>query len=130
MQVYTLGKILGYRTVYSSYNFSDQLTFPMQPLTIARHNLILNLGPLTARIGLKTEGSRVVTTVDEGGSLVDNYLKDHTSLDVNVSFRIKFRDTAASVGIFGQNINDDSQALEGISIYDKRVYLSMGLEWR
>ena len=130
MQVYTLGKILGYRSVYSSYNFSDQLTFPMQPLTIARHNLILNLGPLTARIGLKTEGSRVVTTVDEGGSLVDNYLKDHTSLDVNVSFRIKFRDTAASVGIFGQNINDDSQALEGISIYDKRVYLSMGLEWR
>ena len=130
MQVYTLGKILGYRSVYSSYNFSDQLTFPMQPLTIARHNLILNLGPLTARIGLKTEGSRVVTTVDEGGSLVDNYLKDHTSLDVNVSFRIKFRDTAASVGIFGQNLNDDSQALEGISIYDKRVYLSMGLEWR
>ena len=71
-----------------------------------------------------------MTTVDEGGSLVDNYLKEHNSLDVNVSFRIKFRDTAASVGIFGQNLNDDSQALEGISIYDKRVYLSMGLEWR
>ena len=61
---------------------------------------------------------------------MDNYLKDHTSVDVNISCRIKFRDTAASVGIFGQNLNDDSQALEGISIYDKRVYLSMGLEWR
>ena len=130
MQVYTLNKRLGYRSVYSAYNFSDQLTFPMQPLTIARHNIIFNLGPVNARIGLKTEGSRIMTTVDEGGSLVDNYLKEHTSLDVNLSCRIKFRDTAASVGIFGQNLNDDSQALEGISIYDKRVYLSMGLEWR
>jgi hypothetical protein len=36
----------------------------------------------------------------------------------------------ASVAIFGQNLNDDSQTLDGVSIYDKRIYLSMGLEWK
>ena len=70
-----------------------------------------------------------MTTVDKNGSLTNNYLQEHRSLDVHISCRLRFRDFAASVGIFGQNINDDSQTLEGVSVYDKRVYLSMGLEW-
>ena len=71
-----------------------------------------------------------MTTVDSDGALANNYLRGHRSLDVNVSYQISFNDYALSIGIFGQNLNDDSQALEGISIIDKRVYLSMGLEWK
>ena len=129
MQVFTFHKRLGFSSVYSLYNFSDQLTFSLQPAEIGRHNIILSLGPLSARLGVKNEGSRVMTTVDKNGSLTNNYLQEHRSLDVHISCILRFRDFAASVGIFGQNINDDSQTLEGVSVYDKRVYLSMGLEW-
>ena len=129
MEVFTFHKRLGFSSVYSLYNFSDQLTFSLQPAEIGRHNIILSLGPVTARVGLKNEGSRVMTTVDKNGSLTNNYLQEHRSLDVHISCRIRFTDFAASVGIFGQNLNDDSQTLEGVSVYDKRVYLSVGLEW-
>ena len=79
---------------------------------------------------MKNEGGRALTTVSRSGSLIENYLKEHQSLDVNISYKINFRKFLASVAIIGQNLNDDSQTLDGVSIYDKRVYLSMGLEWK
>ena len=130
VEVLTLSDILGFRSIYSSYNYSDQLSFPMQPVTISRNSVSLNIGALSARVAMKNEGGRVLTTVSGSGNLTDNYLKEHQSLDVNISYKIKFRDFLASVAIFGQNLNDDSQSLDGVSIYDKRVYLSMGLEWK
>ena len=102
----------------------------MQPVAISRNSVGLNIGALSVRVSMKDEGGRVLTTVNSSGSLTDNYLKEHQSLDVNISYKIKFRDFLASVAIFGQNLNDDSQSLDGVSIYDKRIYLSMGLEWK
>ena len=130
LQLFNANKWLGYKAAYSSYTFSDQLSFPMQPAAIFRQSVVIDLGNFSARVGLKNEGSRIVTTVDSDGALANNYLKGHRSLDVNVSYQLSFRDYGLSIGIFGQNLNDDSQALEGISIFDKRVYLSMGLEWK
>ena len=130
LQLFSANKWLGYKAAYSSYTFSDQLSFPMQPAVISRQSVVVDLGNISARVGLKNEGSRIVTTVDGDGALVNNHLKGHRSFDVNVSYQLSFSDYALSIGIFGQNLNDDSQALEGISIFDKRVYLSMGLEWK
>ena len=130
MELLTLNELLSFRSIYSSYNYSDQLSFPMQPISISRNSISLNLGLLSAKLALKDEGGRVLTTVNSDGALVNNYLKEHRSVDVNISYKIKFRDFTTSVAIFGQNLNDDSQSLDGISIYDKRVYLSMGLEWK
>jgi len=130
MEVLTLNELLSFRSIYSSYNYTDQLSFPMQPISISRNSVSLNLGSLSAKLALKDEGARVLTTVNSDGDLVNNYLKEHRSVDVNISYKIKFRDFTTSVAIFGQNLNDDSQSLDGISIYDKRIYLSMGLEWK
>ena len=60
----------------------------------------------------------------------NNYLEDYQSFDINASYLINFRDFKASVAIFGQNLNDNSQVLEGISIFDKRFYLSLGIQWK
>ena len=130
VEVLTLSDMLGFRSIYSSYNYSDQLSFPMQPVAISRNSVGLKIGALSVRVTMKNEGGRVLTTVSSSGNLTNNYLKEHQSLDVNISYKIKFRDFMASVAIFGQNLNDDSQSLDGVSIYDKRVYLSMGLEWK
>ena len=130
MEVLTLSDMLSFRSIYSSYNYSDQLSFPMQPIAISRNSVGLNIGALSARVAMKNEGGRVLTTVSSSGRLTDNYLKEHQSLDVNISYKIKFRGFMASIAIFGQNLNDDSQSLDGVSIYDKRLYLSMGIEWK
>ncbi|MBE76604.1 MAG: hypothetical protein CMG41_02575 [Candidatus Marinimicrobia bacterium] len=130
MEVLTLSDMLSFRSIYSSYNYSDQLSFPMQPIAISRNSVGLNIGALSARVAMKNEGGRVLTTVSSSGRLTDNYLKEHQSLDVNISYKIKFRDLMFSIAIFGQNLNDDSQSLDGVSIYDKRLYLSMGIEWK
>ncbi len=130
VKLFNTNKWLGYKASYSSYTFSDQLSFPMQPAAISRQSIVANLGNFSARVGLKKEASRIVTTVGGDGALVNNYLNGHRSLDLNVSYQLTFSDYALSISIFGQNLNDDSQALDGISIFDKRVYLSMGLEWK
>ena len=129
MELLTINELLSLRSIYSFYNYSDQLSFPMQPISISRNSISLNLGLLSAKLALKDEGGRGLTTVNSDGALVNNYLKEHGSVDVNISYKIKFRDFTTSIAIFGQNLNDDSQSLDGSSIYDKRVYLSVGVEW-
>ena len=43
---------------------------------------------------------------------------------------MKLNDSLFSFGIFGQNLNDKSQTLDGISIFDKRIFISIGCEWK
>ena len=88
------------------------------------------LGSIRVKVSFKKEGSRVLTTIGDNGILENNYLEDYQSFDINASYLINFRDYKASIAIFGQNINDDSQVLEGISIFDKRFYLSLGIQWK
>ena len=129
MHFNTFNNKLGFKSIYSSYNFSDQLTFQLQPRTISRQYIILSIGSFKARFGIKNEGKRVMTTFDRTNSMVNNYLDKHRSIDISLSHIVKFREFKFSVGVFGQNLNDDSQVLDGISVFDKRIYVSMGLEW-
>ena len=129
MQFNTFYNKLGFKSIYSSYNFSDQLTFQLQPRTISRHYIILNIGSFKARFVIKNEGKRVMTTLSKERSMVNNYLDKHSSMDISLSHSLTFRDFIFSLGLFGQNLNDDSKVLDGISIFDKRIYVSIGLEW-
>ena len=129
-ELFTLNDLLGLRSIYSAYNYSDQLSFPMQPISSLRNSIMVNLGNMRVKVSLKKEGSRVLTTIGDDGVLENNYLEDYQSFDINASYLINFRDFKASVAIFGQNLNDDSQVLEGISIFDKRFYLSLGIQWK
>ena len=128
-ELFTLNDLLGFRSIYSAYNYSDQLSFPMQPISSLRNSIMVNFGRMRVKVSLKKEGSRVLTTIGNDRVLENNYLEDYQSFDINASYLINFRDFKASVAIFGQNLNDDSQVLEGISIFDKRMYLSLGLQW-
>ncbi len=129
-ELFTLNDLLGFRSIYSAYNYSDQLSFPMQPISSLRNSIILDFGNMRAKVSFKKEGSRVLTTIGDDGVLENNYLEDYQSFDINASYLINFRDFKASVAIFGQNLNDDSQVLEGISIFDKRFYISLGIQWK
>ena len=102
----------------------------MQPISSLRNSIIVDFGNLKAKVSFKKEGSRVLTTIGDDGVFDNNYLGDYQSFDINASYQINFGDYKASIAIFGQNLNDDSQVLEGISIFDKRFYLSLGIQWK
>ena len=129
-EVFTIKKMLGFRSIYSLYNYSDQLSFSMQPLSILRNNILFKWGSFQAKITLKKEGRRVLSTINSLGELENNYLSDYQALDAHVSYVFSIGDYKANVAIFGQNLNDKSQVLEGISIFDKRVFFSLGFQWR
>ncbi len=129
-EVFTIKKMLGFRSIYSVYDYSDQLSFSMQPLSILRNNILFNLGSFQAKITLKKEGRRVLSTINSLGELENNYLSDYQALDVHFSYVFSIGDYKANVAIFGQNLNDKSQVLQGISIFDKRVFISVGFQWR
>ena len=129
-EVFTFKKIIGFRSIYSAHDYSDQLSFPMQPLSILRNNILFELGPFQAKITLKKEGKRVLSTISSSGELENNYLSKYQSLDAHVSYVFSIGDYEANVAIFAQNLNDKSQVLEGVSIFDKRVFLSVGFQWK
>jgi len=129
-ELFTLNDLLGFRSIYSAYNYSDQLSFPMQPISSLRNSIMFDLGNMKVKVSFKKEGSRVLNTIGDDGVLENNYLEDYQSFDINASYLINFRDYKASIAIFGQNLNDDSQVLEGISIFDKRFYFSLGIQWK
>ena len=129
-EVFTIKKILGFRSIYSVYDYSDQLSFSMQPLSILRNNILFKLGSFQAKITLKKEGRRVLSTINSLGELENNYLSDYQAIDAHISYVFSIGDYKANVAIFGQNLNDRSQVLQGISIFDKRVFISVGFQWR
>ena len=50
-----------------SFTYSDQLSFPMQPLNMLRNSIEFNVGSFKAKVTFKSEGSRVLTTIGEEG---------------------------------------------------------------
>ena len=75
-ELFTLNDLLGFRSIYSAYNYSDQLSFPMQPISSLRNSIIVNVGNMRVKVSLKKEGSRVLTTIGDDGVLENNYLED------------------------------------------------------
>ena len=69
-----VGDFLGFRTIYSAYTYSNQLSFPMQPMNILRNSVLVSLGSLNIKATLKKEGPRILTTIGGEGVLENNYL--------------------------------------------------------
>ena len=116
-------------TGYALYNMSDRSAFPMQPDDMLKNTLNFNWKGFSIMLGSRKESARVITTIDPNGNLVDNRLDPHMAIDGNLSFYLPFKRFTGSFGVSGRNLLGESQFLEGISIFDRRIYLNFGVEW-
>ena len=116
-------------TAYALYNMSDRSAFPMQPDDMLKNTLNFNWKGFSIMLGSRKESARVITTIDPNGNLVDNRLDPHMAVDGNLSFYLPFKRFTGSFGVSGRNLLGESQFLEGISIFDRRIYLNFGVEW-
>ena len=116
-------------TAYALYNLSDRSAFPMQPTEMLKNTLTFNWGGLSVMLGSRKENARVLSTIDPDGHLRNNRLDPHLAVDGHISIYLPLKKFTGSLGISGRNLMGESQVLEGISIFDRRVYLNFGIEW-
>ena len=78
----------------------------------------------------RKESSRQLTTIEESGEYFQNRLIPINTFDISLSFIITLKDYKATIGLSGKNLMNDSQELNGISLFDRRINLGFGLSWK
>ena len=71
----------------------------------------------------RSESSRQITTVSNTGTLSTNFLDPISNFDMTIASNLIVRDVKLSTTFSVRNINNMTQQLEGISLYDRRYLL-------
>ena len=114
---------------YAFYHFSDQIAFPLQPVKMIRGKFLYTWKGLTVEWVVRSESSRIWTTISREGEYFDNRLEPMMTYDAYTSYRFMVRSIRISIGISGRNLANNAQVLEGISIYDRRAYVTTEVQW-
>ena len=114
---------------YAFYHFSDQIAFPLQPVKMIRGKFLYTWKGLTVEWVVRSESSRIWTTISREGEYFDNRLEPMMTYDAYTSYRFMVRSISISIGISGRNLANNTQVLEGISIYDRRAYVTTEVQW-
>ena len=75
----------------------------------------------------RNEGEKVLSTVTTNGEIIQNKLEPNIGVDCTVYKNINLRFIKSSVSISGKNLLSKETSLRGVSIYDKRYYLSLNV---
>ena len=113
-------KWMQFRSSVSFYYFSDPMAFQLQPEKMVRNVITIKNKWFNIDLIHRSESSRQITTVSSSGSIKPNYLEPVTDYDLNLSTHIKYKWIKTILSISGKNLNNQSQELDGISIYDPR----------
>jgi len=113
-------KWIQYTSSVSLYYFSDPMAFQLQPERMVRNVITIKNKWFNIDLIHRSESSRQITTVSSSGSIKPNYLEPVTDYDLNLSTHIKYKWIKTILSISGKNLNNQSQELDGISIYDPR----------
>ena len=113
-------KWIQYTSSVSLYYFSDPMAFQLQPERMIRNLITIKNKWFNIDLIHRSESSRQITTVTGSGSIKANYLEPITNYDLNFSTQIKYKWIKTIISISCKNINNQSQELDGISIYDRR----------
>mgnify|MGYP002819004913 CR=1 FL=1 len=119
-----------FSSYYSLYHFSDPIAFQLQPEKMLRNKLIVTGSGFTLMLIHRKESSRQLTTIEESGEYFQNRLIPINTFDISLSFIITLKDYKATISLSGKNLMNDSQELNGISLFDRRINLGFGLSWK
>ena len=84
---------------------------------------------LTVEWVVRSESSRIWTTISRDGEYFDNRLEPLMTYDAYTSYRFMVRSISITIGISGRNLANNAQVLDGISIYDRRAYVTTEVQW-
>jgi hypothetical protein len=123
-------KWFNFSSSYAYYFFSDPMAFQLQPDKMVRNKITLKIRWFQLDLIHRSESPRQVTSINSDGVKDDNRLDAIKTYDANLSLKLKFRDYKGTISFSGKNLNNESQKLNGISLFDQRYYLNLGLSWK
>ena len=121
---------LNFTSFYSNYIFSDPIAFQMQPDKIVRNIVSLTYKWIKFDLIHRSESHRQATSIDSFGNELQTRLDPVNTIDANIVFNLIFKDYVGTVSLTGKNLNNVSQDMNGISLFDKRIGLNFGLSWK
>ena len=116
-------KWISYTSNFSYYFFSDPLAFQLQPDKMIRNIITIQSKWIDLNFIHRSESSRQITTISNIGNLRTNFLEPITNFDLTITNNLNFRGLRLSTNFSVRNINNMTQELEGISLYDRRYLL-------
>ena len=116
-------KWISYTSNFSYYFFSDPLAFQLQPDKMIRNIITIKSKWINLNLIHRSESSRQITTVSNTGTLSTNFLDPIANFDITIASNLTVRAVRLSTTFSVRNINNMTQELEGISLYDQRYLL-------
>ena len=116
-------KWISYTSNFSYYFFSDPLAFQLQPDKMIRNIITIKSKWINLNLIHRSESSRQITTVLNTGTLSTNFLDPIANFDITIASNLTVRAVKLSTTFSVRNINNMTQELEGISLYDRRYLL-------
>ena len=126
----SITKWFNFSSSYAYYLFSDPMAFQLQPDKMVRNKITLKIKWFQLDLIHRSESARQVTSINSTGTFLHNRLDAIKTYDANLSLKLKFRDYKGTISFSGKNLNNESQELNGISLFDQRYYLNLGLSWK
>ena len=123
-------ELFNFSSSYASYYFSDPMAFQLQPDKMVRNKITLKIRWFQLNLIYRSESARQFTSINSTGTFFHNRLDAINTYDANLSLKLKFRDYKGAISFSGKNLNNVSQELNGISLYDRRYNLNFGLSWK
>jgi len=123
-------KWFNFSSSYAYYFFSDPMAFQLQPDKMVRNKITLKIRWFQLDLIHRSESARQVTSINSTGTFLDNRLDAIKTYDANLSLKLKFRHYKGTISFSGKNLNNESQVLNGISLFDQRYFLNLGLSWK
>ena len=126
----SITKWFNFSSSYAYYLFSDPMAFQLQPDKMVRNKITLKIKWFQLDLIHRSESARQVTSINSTGTFLHNRLDAIKTYDANLSLKLKFRDYKGTISFSGKNLNNESQELNGISLFDQRYNLNLGLSWK
>ncbi|MBT4662739.1 MAG: TonB-dependent receptor plug domain-containing protein [Candidatus Marinimicrobia bacterium] len=126
----SITKWFNFSSSYAYYLFSDPMAFQLQPDKMVRNKITLKIKWFQLDLIHRSESARQVTSINSTGTFLHNRLDAIKTYDANLSLKLKFRDYKGTISFSGKNLNNESQELNGISLFDQRYNLNLGFSWK
>jgi hypothetical protein len=120
---------LQFNVAYSRYWFTDIVAFPFQPDRKFSSGITFQLLGFSVDLIWFWETRRTGAVVDKQGVFQEIELPEFNNVDLHVKKTFTLWKLTGFGSVSGRNIFSTEKALEGIALRDRRLYLTLGVEF-
>ena len=110
---------------FTNYFFSDEMAFQLKPDKMYRATVQLNSLFGKIKFTYRKESEKYLTIINRFGIQKRNLVSSLENFDLDISRKFSGKFADITISLSGKNLNNQTQSLMGISIYDRRFIISL-----